>query len=60
MTEGMSVYTRDEAVQELGIDVIRGLEMLHGNRERRLISLEIGDYVEGEKDVESKRNETVE
>ena len=60
MTEGMSVYTRDEAVQELGIDVIRGLEMLHGNRERRLISLEIGDYVEGEKDIESKRNETVE
>ena len=60
MTEGMSVYTRDEAVQELGIDVIRGLEMLHGNRERRLISLEIGDYVEGEKDVESKRNETIE
>ncbi len=60
MTEGMSVYTRDEAVQELGIDVIRGLEMLHGNRERRLISLEIGDYVEGERDVESKRNETVE
>ena len=60
MTEGMSVYTRDEAVQELGIDVIRGLEMLHGNRERRLISLEIGDYVEGERDVESKRNQTVE
>jgi hypothetical protein len=60
MNEGMNVYTRDEAVQELGIDVIRGLEMLHGNRERRLISLEIGDYVEGEKYVESKRNETVE
>ena len=60
MTEENEVYTRDEAVQELGIDVIRGLEMLHGNRERRLISLEIGDYVEGERDDESKRNETVE
>lgn len=60
MTEENEVYTRDEAIQELGIDVIRGLEMLHGNRERRLISLEIGDYVEGERDVESKRNENVE
>ena len=60
MTEENEVYTRDEAVQELGIDVIRGLEMLHGNRERRLISLEIGDYEEGETDVVSKRNETVE
>ena len=36
-------YTRDEIARVLGEPFVRGLEMMSGNRDRRLISMEFGD-----------------
>ncbi len=43
MTDG-EVYSRDEVIDKLGIDFIRGLEMMGGgDKDRKLTSLEFGD-----------------
>ena len=47
MTSG-ETYTRDEVIDALGISFVRGMESLGGDKDRRLTSLEFGDYVEGE------------
>jgi hypothetical protein len=41
MTSG-ETYTRDEVIDKLGIDFVRGMEMM-GGKERELTSLEFGD-----------------
>jgi hypothetical protein len=41
MTSG-ETYTRDEVIDALGIDFVRGMEMM-GGKERKLTSLEFGD-----------------
>jgi len=37
-----ATYTRDEVIDALGIDFVRGMEMM-GGKERELTSLEFGD-----------------
>ena len=51
MSDG-ETYTRDEVIDALGISFVRGMESLGGDKDRRLTSLEFGDYVEGETDDE--------
>ena len=51
MSDG-ETYSRDEVIDALGIDFVRGMEMMGGDKERKLTSLEFGDYVEGETDDE--------
>jgi len=41
MSDG-ETYTRDEVIDALGIDFVRGMEMM-GGKERKLTSLEFGD-----------------
>jgi hypothetical protein len=41
MSDG-EVYSRDEVIDKLGIDFIRGLEMMGGDKDRKLTSLEFG------------------
>ena len=41
MSDG-EVYSRDEVIDALGIDFVRGMEMM-GGKERKLTSLEFGD-----------------
>ena len=38
-----ATYTRDEVIDALGIDFVRGMEMMGGDKERKLTSLEFGD-----------------
>jgi len=38
-----ATYTRDEVIYALGIDFVRGMESLGGDKDRRLTSLEFGD-----------------
>ena len=45
-------YTRDELSRVLGEPFVRGLKMMSGQRNRRLISLEIGDEIKGKTELE--------
>jgi len=43
MSDG-EVYSRDEVIDKLGIEFIRGIEMMGGrDKDRKLTSLEFGD-----------------
>ncbi len=43
MSDG-ETYSRDEVIDALGLDFVRGLEMMgSGDKDRRLTSLEFGD-----------------
>ena len=42
MSDG-EVYSRDEVIDKLGIEFIRGLEMMGGDKDRKLTSLEFGN-----------------
>ena len=42
MTDG-EVYSRDEVIDKLGIDFIRGIEQMSGDKDRKLTSLEFSD-----------------
>ena len=42
MSDG-ETYTRDEIIDKLGIDFVRGVESLGGDKDRKLTSLEFGD-----------------
>ena len=43
MSDG-ETYTRDEVIDKLGIEFVRGLEMMgSGDKDRQLTSLEFGD-----------------
>ena len=41
MSDG-EVYTRDEVIDKLGLEFIRGIEMMGGDKDRKLTSLEFG------------------
>ena len=47
-------YTRDDLSRVLGEPFVRGLEMMSGNPNRRLISLEIGDEITGKTELEDE------
>ncbi len=34
-------YSRDEVVDTMGLEFVRALEMMHGDKSRRMVSLEI-------------------
>ena len=54
MTDG-EVYSRDEVIDKLGIDFIRGLEMMGGgDKDRKLTSLEFGDEWKPEDEEEGE------
>lgn len=38
-----ATYSRDEVIDALGIEFIRGMEMMGGDKDRKLTSLEFGD-----------------
>ena len=42
MSDG-ETYSRDEVIDKLGIEFVRGMEMMGGDKERKLTSLEFGD-----------------
>ena len=42
-TSDGEVYSRDEVIDALGIDFIRGIEMMGGDKDRKLTSLEFSD-----------------
>ena len=42
MSDG-ETYTRDEIIDKLGIDFVRGVDSLGGDKDRKLTSLEFGD-----------------
>ena len=42
-TSDGETYSRDEIIDKLGIDFVRGVESLGGNKDRKLTSLEFGD-----------------
>ncbi len=41
MSDG-ETYTRDEVIDKLGLEFIRGIEMMGGDKDRKLTSLEFG------------------
>ena len=41
-TSAGEVYSRDEVIDKLGLEFIRGLEMMGGDKDRKLTSLEFG------------------
>ena len=41
MSDG-EVYSRDEVIDKLGLEFIRGIEMMGGDKDRKLTSLEFG------------------
>ena len=42
MSDG-EVYSRDEVIDKLGLEFIRGIEMMGGDKDRKLTSLEFSD-----------------
>ncbi len=52
MSDG-ETYSRDEVIDKLGIEFVRGLEMMgSGDKDRQLTSLEFGD----EEDSDAEQN----
>jgi len=41
-TSDGETYSRDEVIDKLGIEFIRGIEMMGGDKDRKLTSLEFG------------------
>ena len=42
-TSDGEVYSRDEVIDKLGIEFVRGIESIGGDKDRKLTSLEFGD-----------------